>query len=72
MDIINSSEYSNNIKTPLMNIFNQFFNDIFSRTDVTNYLNVSNASGTNYINYLLSLNIIEPVKGLGKGKYRFK
>ena len=56
----------------LMSIFNQFFNDIFSRIDVTKFLNVSNASGSNYINYLLNLNIIEPVRGLGKGKYKFK
>ena len=55
-----------------MSIFNRFFNDIFSRIDVTKFLNVSNASGSNYINYLLNLNIIEPVRGLGKGKYKFK
>lgn len=70
--IIETSEYSNSIKVILMRIFNQFFNDIFSRIDVTKFLNVSNASGSNYINYLLNLNIIEPVRGLGKGKYKFK
>lgn len=70
--IIETSEYSNSIKVILMSIFNQFFNDIFSRIDVTKFLNVSNASGSNYINYLLNLNIIEPVRGLGKGKYKFK
>ena len=70
--IIETSEYSNSIKVILMSIFNQFFNDIFSRIDVTEFLNVSNASGSNYINYLLNLNIIEPVRGLGKGKYKFK
>ena len=70
--IIETSEYSNSIKVILMRIFNQFFNDIFSRIDVTKFLNVPNASGSNYINYLLNLNIIEPVRGLGKGKYKFK
>ena len=43
--IIETSEYSNSIKVILMSIFNQFFNDIFSRIDVTKFLNVSNASG---------------------------
>ena len=69
--IINSSEYSNSIKSTLMSIFDQFFNDIFSRTDIIKFLNVSNASGTNYINHLLNLNIIEPVKGLGSMLKRF-
>jgi len=70
--IIKGSNYSNTIKNALMRIYNCFFNKTFGRSDIVNYLNISNASGTNYINYLIELGLIVSVKGLGKGKYKFR
>lgn len=72
IEIIKNSDFSNNIKNTLLDIYKHFFNDIFGRKDLIDYLKVSNASGTNYINHLLSLHVIEPVKGNGKGKYHFR
>ncbi len=71
IEIIKNSDFSDNIKNTLLDIYKHFFNDIFGRKDLIDYLKVSNASGTNYINHLLNLNVIEPVKGNGKGRYRF-
>ena len=70
--IIKKSNYSNTIKNALMRIYHKFFNETFGRSDIVNYLTISNASGTNYINYLIELELITPVTGLGKGKYKFR
>ena len=70
--VINKSDYSYVIRKELVRIYDKFFNSIFSRSDIVSYLGISNSSGTNYINYLLELNIIESVSGQGKGKYKFK
>lgn len=72
LGIIKKSSYSSTIKNILTIIYNNFFNTTFGRTDIINLLKVSNASGSNYISYLLSLNLIEQTKGKGKGKYHFK
>ena len=72
VEIINKSKLSNSVKNILIKIYDRFFNKIFSRGDIVDALNISNASGTNYINYLLDLNVIEPVSGQGKGKYKFR
>ncbi len=72
VEIINKSNLSNSVKNILIKIYDSFFNKIFSRGDIVDALNISNASGTNYINYLLDLNVIEPVSGQGKGKYKFR
>ena len=69
---ITGSNYSFTIKNALISVYNRFFNDVFSRGEIVKYLKISNGSGTNYINYLLELEIIETVKGKGKGKYKFK
>ena len=70
--LINRSAYSSSIKKTLLVIYNSFFNECFSRGDIVDRLNASKSSGANYINYLLALNVIKPVKGKGKGKYRFR
>ncbi len=43
----------------------------FGRSDVTALLNLSPAMTSRLLKTLLDNHIIEPVKGLGKGKYRF-
>ena len=70
--IINRSTYSNSIRKTLTAIFDRFFNEEFSRADIVSYLNASKSAGTNYISYLQKLNVVEQVKGKGKGKYRFR
>ena len=69
--IINESKFTQTIKKSLIKIFSKYFNSIFGRGDIVEYLKCSNGSGTNYINYLIELKIIIPVSGKGKGKYRF-
>ena len=70
--IINRSAYSNSIRKTLTAIFDRFFNEEFSRADIVSYLNASKSASTNYISYLQNLNVVEQVKGKGKGKYRFR
>lgn len=70
--IINRSTYSNSVRKTLTAIFDRFFNEEFSRADIVSYLKASKSAGTNYISYLQKLNVVEQVKGKGKGKYRFR
>ncbi len=72
LGIINDSDYSQNVREGLLSIYNRFFDDTFGRGDIVNHLGVSNATGTNYIHYLENLGIVIEVRGLGKGKYRFR
>ena len=53
--IINESKYTPTIKKSLIRIFSKYFNSIFGRGDIVEYLKCSNGSGTNYINYLIEL-----------------
>ena len=69
--IINESKFTPTIKKTLIKIYTKYFNSIFGRGDIVEYLNCSNGSGTNYINYLIELKIIISVSGKGKGKYKF-
>ena len=66
--IINESKYTPTIKKSLIRIFSKYFNSIFGRGDIVEYLKCSNGSGTNYINYLIELKIIIPVSGKGDRK----
>lgn len=43
----------------------------FGRSDIAELLNLSPAMTSRLLKTLLDNHIIEPVKGLGKGKYRF-
>ncbi len=70
--IINKSAYSNTVRKTLTSIYDRFFNDEFSRSDIVSYLNASKSGSSNYVRYLQELNVVEQVKGKGKGKYKFK
>ena len=72
VSIINKSAYSNTIRKTLTSIYDRFFNDEFSRSDIVSYLNASKSGSSNYVRYLQELNVVEQVKGKGKGKYKFK
>ena len=69
--MIRRSGYSNTIQKVLLDIYDLYFNDVFGRNDIVASLRISNSSGTSYIKYLSDIHAVEPVKGKGKGKYRF-
>ena len=70
--IINSLAIRSDIKEKLIEIFITFKNDIFGSSAIVELLKCGRTSSDNYIKVLLSNNLIEPVKGHGKGKYKFK
>ena len=71
-EVIKNSSYSINVRESLLLIFRKFRNVLFSRKDIISVLRVSNTTGTNYLTYLVDLNLIEKERGQGKGKYRFR
>lgn len=72
-DIIKKSKHKADVIARLLKIENSFRNKpYFGRGDIIQLLNCSNGTGYNFITYLLELEIIERVKGHGKGKYKFK
>lgn len=53
-------------------MFDKFgYDDIFSRSAVVELLELQNSGASKFIKKLLDANIIEPVIGKGKGKYKF-
>ena len=67
-EVINNSNYSINVRESLLLIFKKFRNVLFSRKDIISALGVSNTTGTNYLMYLVNLDLIEKERGQGKGK----
>lgn len=58
----------NNIR----NLYGVFeYERIFGRTDIMNILGITSSPASALINRMKNAKIIEPVKGLGKGRYRF-
>ena len=57
--IINKSAYSNTVRKTLTSIYDRFFNDEFSRSDIVSYLNASKSGSSNYVRYLQELNVVE-------------
>lgn len=70
VSIIDESAYSNSVRKTLISIYDRFFNDEFSRSDIVSYLDASKSDSSNYVRYLQELNVVEWVKG--KGKYKSK
>ena len=54
----------------LYNIFAT--NQYFGRSDVVSIIKLKDSSASKFLSKLLELEVIEPVKGHGKGKYAFK
>ena len=48
------------------------FDEVFGRSMITKQLGIKEAAVSRLITKLLQADIIEPVSGYGKGKYRFK
>ena len=47
-------------------------NEVFGRGDIMSILGISKSPASALLKKLLSAELIEPVRGMGKGKYRFK
>ena len=69
--IITNSNYNNRVKEKLIFIVNNLYNDFITRSKIKSLLFVSDKTAYNLIINLLDLELIEPVKGQGKGCYRF-
>ena len=68
---INNLKIADDLKSKLLKISNNLAQDTFSTSNITKLLNCARSSAYNYLNILLNNNLIIPVKGEGKAKYRF-
>lgn len=69
----NIDHFSLKTKVHIQNLFHQYgYEKIFGRRDVVSILELKNSSASKFLSKLLKANIIEPVQGYGKGRYRFK
>ena len=68
---IASSNYSTKVRKSLDKICVAFTSLTFAPKDVIELLKVSPNTATSYIEKLLELNLIAPVSGTGKSKYKF-
>ena len=60
-------------KDKILSIFdNVGYNTAFGRKDVSGIIGISQTAAGNLINKLKKAGIVEPVSGLGKGKYKFR
>lgn len=55
----------------IQKIYDEYKNNHFGRSDIIKILDFSNAGASKFIKQLLDKRIIIPVRGYGKGKYRF-
>ena len=54
-------------------MFEKFgYDEVFGRSTVTELLGLKNLSASKLLSNLVQADIIEPVSGYGKGKYKFK
>jgi len=66
------SALSENVKHNMITVYEKTFGGVFGNSDVRNILQCSKTTATTYIKKMLKeLEIIKPVEGTGKGKYRF-
>lgn len=69
----NRTAFSTKTKNHIRNIFNEIgYDKIFSRQQVMDITGLKEASASDLIKKIKSLEIIENVSGFGKGKYRFR
>lgn len=54
-------------------MFEKFgYDEVFGRSAVTDLLDLKNSSASKLLSNLVQADIIEPISGHGKGKYKFK
>lgn len=67
-----ASRYSNAIKQNIIKLYEKTQTEAFGASRIMEVLNCSNATATSYIKRLNNeLEVIVPVEGMGKGKYKF-
>ncbi|AUI67170.1 MULTISPECIES: Fic family protein [Glaesserella] len=67
----NKTGFSKKTQQHIETLYHTFGGQVFSRADVINQLNLSASPSSELLRKMLENGIIENVKGLGKGKYRF-
>ena len=73
IDILKSKKFNSKTIENIYIVYDNLKNkEYFGRSDIIELLDIAPSSGSELINKLLSLDIIVPVHGHGKGKYRFK
>ena len=71
-EMINASDYTERVKHNLIRIYEQIKTEVFGNSQVAGILGCSGVTATSYIRKLFEeLELIVPVEGAGKGKYRF-
>ena len=61
----------NDIIERLLTIYHELKDSIITNTMISELLNIGHNYADTCIKVLLSYNLIKPIKGLGKGKYKF-
>ena len=70
--LINKLNCKNNVKNHLLTIYNKFGDSIFGRGDIIEATLSSKSQASIYIKLLKDGNLIKPISGCRKGKYKFK
>lgn len=70
--VINDLNIRKDVKERLMKIYYILENQIISNSIISDTLQLGHNASDTYIKVLLAYNLIEPIKGYGKGKYKFK
>ena len=67
------SDFSKKAIVHIQKLFEKFgFDEVFSRSSVMEILELKGSAASKFLSNLLRADVIEPVYGFGKGKYRFK
>ena len=68
-----SSDFSIKTTVHIHRLFDRFgFDEVFGRSAVMELLEMKSSGASKLISNLVQSDIIEPVSGYGKGKYKFK
>lgn len=70
--LINNLIIRSDVKKRLLEIYYKLENNIISNSIVSETLHIGHNAADTCIKVLLENNLIEPIKGKGKGKYKFK
>ena len=68
---LNNYHFTVKTKDNIRKLFKEFKNEWFGRSDVIRILDLSNSRSSELLKLLLDNNIIIPISGHGKGKYKF-
>ncbi len=72
IEMLNGLDITEHTKENILILYREFGDDIvFGRTEISATCNVGISAAGKIINKLKNSNLIEPVKGFGKGKYKF-